>query len=221
MLVADHDRRERPGGRRREREVPRVHSRRLGQWRGVFSCATIVGAGGVQPLVAVGVVEVPVRVHELLDRIGADSLKGGGDLRPRHGEARIHQELAVAPREHADVPAGAFKHVDVSAQGANRISLFAASPRAVATIPVSWAFSHVGTTTAAAPSAPSDARKRRRDGSAMSNVADAIVLMSCLLSLKVSSSDAVRAECPHRTARHQRREPPPVAASRPSQHGIE
>jgi hypothetical protein len=77
-------------------------------------------ARGVQPLVAVCVIEMPVCVDELLDGSRADSLQGGSDLRLRHREAGVHHELPVAPSQDADVAAGAFEHVDTAAHGANR-----------------------------------------------------------------------------------------------------
>ena len=69
--------------------------------------------GGVQPFVAIGMIEVPVRVDEMGDGIGAESGKSFSDLRARHADAGIDKHLAVRARQHGDVAAGAFEHADI------------------------------------------------------------------------------------------------------------
>ena len=74
------------------------------------------GAGGVEPLVAVGVVEVPVGVDEVLDGVVGDGGEGLGDLGAGGGEAGVYEELAVGAGEDEDVAAGAHEDADVSAE---------------------------------------------------------------------------------------------------------
>ena len=70
----------------------------------------------MQPLVAVGMVEMPVRVDEMRDRLGAEIGQRLGHLRARDADAGVDQHLAVGSGEDRDVAAGAFEHADVVAQ---------------------------------------------------------------------------------------------------------
>jgi len=40
------------------------------------------GPDGMQPFVAVGVIEMPVRVDQMPDRLGTDAIQGPGDSGP-------------------------------------------------------------------------------------------------------------------------------------------
>jgi hypothetical protein len=74
-LVRKNFRRNCSGGRGREGKVPTLNSRRS---REVFSCVRVSENNctrRVQPFVAIGVVKMPMRVDEVLDRIGADWCK--------------------------------------------------------------------------------------------------------------------------------------------------
>jgi hypothetical protein len=71
-LIFKNFRRNRSGGQGREGEIPTLNSRR---GREVLSRVRVSEnncARRVQPFVAIGVVKVPMRVDEVLDRIGAD-----------------------------------------------------------------------------------------------------------------------------------------------------
>src|SRR6202007_859716 len=89
---------------RRKREIPALHSRRGGK---MLSCVRVREDGcacGVQPFVTVGMVKVPMRVDQVLDRIGADLCQCGCGFWTR---TRI-----TAVDEHLTVPAG--KDGDIS-----------------------------------------------------------------------------------------------------------
>ena len=75
------------------------------------------GAGRVHPLVAVGVVEVPVGVDEDLDGLGVDGGEGFGELGLAGGVAGVDDELAFFGGEDGDVAAGAEERGDVAAEG--------------------------------------------------------------------------------------------------------
>ena len=60
------------GGRGREGEVPTLNSRRGREMLSRVRVSENNCARGVQLFVAIGVVKVPMRVDEVLDRIGAD-----------------------------------------------------------------------------------------------------------------------------------------------------
>src|SRR5260370_779826 len=95
-LIVEDFRRNCSGGRGREGEVPALNSRRS---REVLSRVRVREnncTGRVQPFVAIGVVKVPMRVDEVLDRIGADGCKRVGDLWTGAGKASIDEELTVA-----------------------------------------------------------------------------------------------------------------------------
>ena len=73
-------------------------------------------ADRIQPCIAVGVVEVPVRVDQVRDRIGAEIGERLGHLRARDGDAGVHEHLAVGAGQDRDVSTGPFEHADVVAQ---------------------------------------------------------------------------------------------------------
>src|ERR1700730_19240722 len=83
-------------------------------------------AGRMQPIVAVAWIEVPVRVDEVRDRIGAESGERLGELGTRYADAGIDEDLAIHSRQHGDVAAGALEHADIVSQ---LISLDGAIPR--------------------------------------------------------------------------------------------
>jgi len=74
------------------------------------------GSSGVHPLVAVGVVEVPVGVDEDLDRVGVDGGQGGGELGLAGSVAGVDEELALFGGEDGDVAASSLKSGDVAAK---------------------------------------------------------------------------------------------------------
>jgi len=75
--------------RGRKGEVPAFHSSRCGKALFRIRVSEDRCTGGVQPLVTISVVEVPVSIDELLNGIGADRGESLGNLRMRTGEACI------------------------------------------------------------------------------------------------------------------------------------
>src|ERR1035438_1732401 len=73
-------------------------------------------ADGMQPFITVGVIEVPVRVDEMFDRIGTETFQRLSNSRTRRGNPGVHQEFAVLSGEHGYVATGTFKHTDIPAQ---------------------------------------------------------------------------------------------------------
>src|SRR5271170_6833781 len=74
------------------------------------------GAGFVKPGVATSVIEVPVRIDQLLDGIAVDTGEGFGDVRLRGENFGVHEQLAVGAGEDSDISARAEKNGDVAAQ---------------------------------------------------------------------------------------------------------
>ncbi len=73
-------------------------------------------AGGMQPFVPIGVVEMPMRVDQMLDRIVAEGGERLGNLGSSAGNPSVHQQLSIGPRQNRDVPTGSHEHADVPAK---------------------------------------------------------------------------------------------------------
>jgi len=73
-------------------------------------------AGRMQPVVAAGVIEMPVRVDEMGDGIGAEVGEGLGDLRTRSRDTGIDEEFAIGARQDGNVAAGALENADIVSQ---------------------------------------------------------------------------------------------------------
>ena len=74
------------------------------------------GALLVQPLVAVRVVEVPMSVDQMFDRVLAKAVGSVQDARAGRGNAGIDEHLAVGAGQNGDIPARALDDRDIAAQ---------------------------------------------------------------------------------------------------------
>jgi hypothetical protein len=74
------------------------------------------GALVVQPFVAVGMIEVPMGIDQMFDRVGAEAVGSFQDARLRGGDAGIDKNLAVGARQHGDIATRAFEDADIAAQ---------------------------------------------------------------------------------------------------------
>src|SRR5579864_1181255 len=95
------------GGRGRKRVNPAFHARvHRKTFAGILvsqnACARLV-----QPIVAAGVIEVPVRVDELLDGVRIDAGKSRRNVRPRGEDFGIDEKLSVLTSKNGDVSTGA------------------------------------------------------------------------------------------------------------------
>ena len=68
------------------------------------------GTGFMKPGVSASVIEMPVRVDQLLDRILVDASQCRGNIRTRSYDLRIHKQVSVRPCENRDVSAGTEEH---------------------------------------------------------------------------------------------------------------
>src|SRR5215472_6964794 len=73
-------------------------------------------ADGVKPFISVGVVEMPMSVDQMSDRVGTEAIECFHDSGPRRGDPRVNQQLAVVTREHNYISARAFQHADIPAK---------------------------------------------------------------------------------------------------------
>jgi hypothetical protein len=65
------------------------------------------------PIVAAGVIEVPVRVDELLDGIRIDAGESRRNFRPRGDDLGIDEKLSVRTSKNGDVSTGANQDADI------------------------------------------------------------------------------------------------------------
>src|ERR1700684_4036078 len=61
------------------------------------------GADGMQPLVSICVVGVPVAVDQVPHRVWADGIKGSRYARPRYRETGVDEDLSVFAGQNRDV----------------------------------------------------------------------------------------------------------------------
>jgi hypothetical protein len=58
-------------------------------------------------------IEVPVRIDQVRDGIGAEIRQSFGDLGARRTDAAIDEHFAIRPGQNGDVAAGALKNADI------------------------------------------------------------------------------------------------------------
>jgi len=72
------------------------------------------GSGFMDPLVAAGVVEMPVRVDQLFDRIRVDARECLGDVRPCGDDLRVHEQFSIRTSQDGDISTSAQKDTDIA-----------------------------------------------------------------------------------------------------------
>jgi hypothetical protein len=96
--------------------VPVLHSLNYGQMLARVLLRDDLRTDRIQPFVAVGVIEMPVRVDQVRDRVAADIGQGLGDLRARYTNAGIDKNFTVGAGQHGNVAAGALEYADIISQ---------------------------------------------------------------------------------------------------------
>src|SRR5579859_6269961 len=76
-------------------------------------------AFAMQPLVPVGMVEMPVRVNQMFHRTSIQGGKGFTDSEPRSGDTGVDQNLAILAGQHRDIATGAVEDTYLVAQSNN------------------------------------------------------------------------------------------------------
>jgi hypothetical protein len=61
-------------------------------------------------------IEMPVRVNQVRDGIGANTGKSIDDLRTRYANTRINKHIAIRAGQDGDVSAGTLKYADIVSQ---------------------------------------------------------------------------------------------------------
>jgi hypothetical protein len=78
------------------------------------------GARLVKPVVATGMLEVPVSVDQLLDGVGVDAGQGPGNVWMCGDDFRADEQLSVGAGKHRDVSTSTQENADVTAESLNR-----------------------------------------------------------------------------------------------------
>ena len=73
----------------------------------------------IQPLIAVRVIEVPVRVDHMLDRIATEATGLFQDARAGYGDPGIDEHLAVGACQDTNIPTRTLQDTDVTAEPVN------------------------------------------------------------------------------------------------------
>src|SRR4030095_2841516 len=105
FILRKHFCRQSAGGRWWKCEVPIFNARRFSE---MFTRVLVCGyfrAHRMKPFVTVSVIEVPMRVNQVLDRIAAEGIERLGDLSSGAWDPCVDEKFAVAPREHGDLSA--------------------------------------------------------------------------------------------------------------------
>jgi len=116
LLLFEELRWQRAFRRRRKREIPTFDSC---AHRKVLSCVLVssdLGTYRVKPLVAVSMIEMPMCVYQVPDRIGADVRQRFTDRGSRRSDAGIHEQLSIGACQHGDISTGAFEHAYIATQ---------------------------------------------------------------------------------------------------------
>src|SRR5580692_12080171 len=111
---------DRSGGRGRKSVNPAFDARVHGKALARILVRQNACAGLVHPLVAAGVIEVPVRVDELLDGIRVNAGEGRRNVRLRGDDFGVDKKLSVRTSKNGDVSAGAKQDADVAPKRLNR-----------------------------------------------------------------------------------------------------
>ena len=120
VLVLENSCRDRSSGRGRKSVNPAFNARVHGKTLARILVRQNACSRLVQPLVAAGVIEVPVRVDELFDGIRIDAGESRRDVRPRGDDFRIDEKLSVRTRKNGDVSSGTKQDADIAPKRLHR-----------------------------------------------------------------------------------------------------
>jgi hypothetical protein len=74
---------------------------------------------GIQPFIAVGVIEVPVTVDQMFDGIATELVCSLQESRARHGDSGVDEHLSVSAGEDGDVGARPLEDADIATKPVN------------------------------------------------------------------------------------------------------
>src|ERR1700730_171998 len=73
-------------------------------------------SGRIEPLVSAGMIEVPMSIDQVCDRLGVQTRQGFSELRARHANSTINEYLSVGPRQDGNIATVSFENTHISAQ---------------------------------------------------------------------------------------------------------
>ncbi len=97
-LAFENRRGERSRGRGWKGKLPCLHPSGDGEALAVVMVPGDSGSFGIKPLVGVGVIQVPMRIDQLLHRIGTEACGRFGDLPAGGGRACVHEDACHSDR---------------------------------------------------------------------------------------------------------------------------
>jgi hypothetical protein len=116
VLVGEHFARNAARWRGQEIVVPVLDPLNAGKMLAGVILRDDPGAGRMQPRIAVGMIEMPMRVDEVGNGLVAERGERFGYPRPGNADAGVDHHLAVGAGQHRDVAAGSLQRADVVAQ---------------------------------------------------------------------------------------------------------
>ena len=113
LVGVEHVSRNRACRRWRKSEVPIFHSRAGGEmFPGIFVSGNC-RACGVHPFIAIRVIEMPMRVHKMFNRVATDPLQRLGNLWARAQISRVDNEFAIGAGQDRDVATRADERANI------------------------------------------------------------------------------------------------------------
>src|SRR6476620_2956169 len=74
----------------------------------------------MHPFIAVRVIEVPMRVHKMFNRVATDAIQRRGDFFARAQISRVDNEFSIGPGQHRDVATGTDERTHISSKCLSR-----------------------------------------------------------------------------------------------------
>jgi hypothetical protein len=73
-------------------------------------------SGRMEPLVSAGMIELPMSIDQVCDRLGVQTRQGFSELGTRHANSTINEYLSVGTRQDGNIATGSFENTHISAQ---------------------------------------------------------------------------------------------------------
>src|SRR6266850_7269169 len=77
-------------------------------------------AGRMHPFIAVRVIEMPMRVHKMFNRVATDAIQRLGNLWARAQISRVDNEFSIGPGQRRDVATGTDERTHTSSKCLSR-----------------------------------------------------------------------------------------------------
>src|SRR5260370_23187885 len=78
------------------------------------------GTGRMHPFIAVCVIEMPMRVHKIFNRVATDAIQRRGDFFARAQISRVDNEFSIGPGQNCDVATRTDERTHISSKCLSR-----------------------------------------------------------------------------------------------------